>query len=170
MSWQVALEAASSPLRKGWFRKSWQGAGGDEKLTSRVVDLRHCELLNNLCQKPTPPLNLRFDEPGGAFVSRWLSICLQLRSWSWGPGMESCTRLPAGSLLLLLSMSLPLSVCLSWINKILKKKKKISWTRKLSWLFKVYRLGFWYQKTWEWINSSHNSSVGSRGRGVKPLL
>ena len=26
---------------------------------------------------------------------RWLSICLQLRSWSWGPGIKSCIRLPA---------------------------------------------------------------------------
>ena len=34
-----------------------------------------------------------------------------------GPGMESHTGLPAGSLLLPLPVLLPLSLCLSWINK-----------------------------------------------------
>ena len=50
-------------------------------------------------------------------------VCLWLRAWSRGPGVESHIRLPTGSLLLPLPMSLPLSLCLSWINKILKKKR-----------------------------------------------
>ena len=56
-------------------------------------------------------------EPGMA----QLSICLRLRLWSQGPGIESRIGLSAGSLLL----PLPLSVCYSWINKSnLKKEKK----------------------------------------------
>ena len=46
-----------------------------------------------------------------------MSICFWLiRSSSWGPGIESCIRLTAESLLLPLPMCLPLSVCLSGIN------------------------------------------------------
>ena len=51
------------------------------------------------------------------WVAQWLSICLQLSSWSQDPGIESCIRLPEGSLLLPLPISLPLFVCLSWINQ-----------------------------------------------------
>ena len=40
------------------------------------------------------------------------------------PGMESCTRLPAGSLLLPPPVSLLLSVSHEWINKIFGGKKK----------------------------------------------
>ena len=46
-------------------------------------------------------------------MAQWLSICLWFRLWSWGPGIKSCNRLPAGSLLLLLPVSLPLSLCVS---------------------------------------------------------
>ena len=56
-------------------------------------------------------------------MAQWLSICLWLRVWSRDPGIEFCIGLPAGRLLLPLPMSLPLSLFLSWINKILKKKK-----------------------------------------------
>ena len=59
-----------------------------------------------------------------AWVAQWLSICLWLRSWAWGPGIQSHIRFPKGSLLLPLPTSLPLSVRLSWINKIFKGKKK----------------------------------------------
>ena len=52
-----------------------------------------------------------------SWVAQWLSICFQLRAWSQGPGIEFCIRLPAESLLLPPPMSLPLSLCLSWINK-----------------------------------------------------
>ena len=41
-----------------------------------------------------------------------------------GSGIESFISILAGSLLLPLPMSLPLSVCLSWINKIFKRKDK----------------------------------------------
>ena len=51
----------------------------------------------------------------GTGVTQWLSVCLWLRSW--GPGIESHIRLHTGSLLLPLPVSLPLSVCLSRINK-----------------------------------------------------
>ena len=34
-------------------------------------------------------------------------VYLQLRSWSWASGIESCIRLPTGSLLLPVPMSLP---------------------------------------------------------------
>ena len=46
---------------------------------------------------------------GGSVVE----LCLWLRVWSWGPGIKSCIRLPAWSLLLLLPVSLPLSLCVS---------------------------------------------------------
>ena len=51
------------------------------------------------------------------WVAQRLSICLQPRAWSWSPGIESHVGLPAWSLL----FPLPLSVCLSWINKIFLK-------------------------------------------------
>ena len=41
----------------------------------------------------------------GAWVARWVSICLQLRSSPWGPGIESHIEFPTGSLLLPLPMS-----------------------------------------------------------------
>ena len=51
------------------------------------------------------------------WVAQWFSVCLQLRAWSWSPGIESHIGLPAWSLLLPLPVSLPLSISLSWINK-----------------------------------------------------
>ena len=60
--------------------------------------------------KNTP--GLEKERMGGTWVAQWLSICLLLRSWYQGPGIESHIRLPTGSLLLPLPMSLPLSVCL----------------------------------------------------------
>ena len=59
---------------------------------------------------------------GGSVVE-----CLQLRAWSRGPGIKSHIGFPPGILLLPLPMSLPLSVCLSHLNRQnLKKKKKKS--------------------------------------------
>ena len=53
----------------------------------------------------------------GAWVAQWLSVCLGLR-WSWGPGIKAPgIRLPGGSLLLSLPVSLPLSVCLSCLSQ-----------------------------------------------------
>ena len=52
-----------------------------------------------------------------------LSICLGLRWWPRGPGIGSHVGLATGSLLLPLPVSLPLSLCLPWINKSLKKKQ-----------------------------------------------
>ena len=69
----------------------------------------------------------------GTWIVQWLSICLWLRVWSWGAGTESCIRLP-GSLILPLPMSLPLSFCLSWINKSLKTKTKT---------MRIYVLSMW---------------------------
>ena len=55
-----------------------------------------------------------------AWVAQWLSVCLWLRAWSQGPGIESHIRLPTWSLLLPLLMSLPLSFSVfhEYINKI----------------------------------------------------
>ena len=65
---------------------------------------------------------------GDPWVAQQISGCL-LRpgAWSWSPGIESHIGLPEWSLLLPLPVSLPLSLslCLSWINKILKNNKKI---------------------------------------------
>ena len=52
---------------------------------------------------------------GDTWVAQWLSICLQLRAWSRGPGIKSHIGLTAGSLLLTLPMSLPL--CVFLMNK-----------------------------------------------------
>ena len=45
----------------------------------------------------------------GHWVAQWLSICLWLRVWPWGPEIESHIGLPAEGLLLPLPVSLPLS-------------------------------------------------------------
>ena len=52
---------------------------------------------------------------------QWLSVCLWLRWWSRGPGIESHIGLPAGILLLPLPMSLPLCMSHEYINKIFQK-------------------------------------------------
>ena len=52
-----------------------------------------------------------------------LSTCLWPRAWSWSPGIQSHIGVPAWSLFLPLPVSLPLSLCLSWINKQNLKKK-----------------------------------------------
>ena len=44
-------------------------------------------------------------------VAQRLSVCLPLRVGSWGPGIESCIGLPAGSLLLPQCVSASLCVC-----------------------------------------------------------
>ena len=62
----------------------------------------------------------RMGRLGGSVVS----VCLWLQVWSRVPGIESCLGFPAGSLLLPLPMSLPLSLYLSWINKILKQQQR----------------------------------------------
>ena len=48
----------------------------------------------------------------GTWVAQWLSVCLWLRWWSWGPGIKSHIGLPIRTLLFSLPMSLPLSVSL----------------------------------------------------------
>ena len=57
-------------------------------------------------------------------MAQQLSVYLRLRFQSRGPRIKSHVGLPAWSLLLPLPVSLPLSVYLSRINKILKKKKR----------------------------------------------
>ena len=54
---------------------------------------------------------------GNPWVAQRFSTCLRPREWSWSPGIEFRVRLPAWSLLLPLPVSLPLCVCLLWINK-----------------------------------------------------
>ena len=51
------------------------------------------------------------------WVAQWFSVCLWSRARSWGLGIESRVRLPTWGLLLPLPVSLPLSLCLSRINK-----------------------------------------------------
>ena len=53
----------------------------------------------------------------GHRVAQWLGAYLQLRAWPRGPGIESHVGLPARSLLLPLPESLPLSLCVSLMNK-----------------------------------------------------
>ena len=55
-------------------------------------------------------------------MAQRFGVCLWPRASSWSPGIESHIRLLAWSLLLPLPVSLPLYVCLSWINKIFFKK------------------------------------------------
>ena len=50
------------------------------------------------------------DAPWGTWVAQQLSLCLWLRSLSQDPGIESRIGLLAGSLLLPLPVSLPLSL------------------------------------------------------------
>ena len=50
----------------------------------------------------------------GGWGAQWLRICLWLRLWSQCLGIKSHFRLPRGSLLLPLPVSLPLSVCLMY--------------------------------------------------------
>ena len=73
------------------------------------------------------------------WVAQWLSICLWLRSWPQGPGIESCASgFPPGSLR---ESDFPsayvstLSVCVSHeLNKNLKTNKTYDWvTRVLHW-------------------------------------
>ena len=47
------------------------------------------------------------------WVAQWLNVCLWLRSCSQGPAIKSHIRLPTGSLLLPVPITLPLCVCLS---------------------------------------------------------
>ena len=62
--------------------------------------------------------HLRIMIVGGTWVAQSLSICLWLKSWSRGHGMESHIGLlqGAGFSLCLCLLSLPLSLGLSWIN------------------------------------------------------
>ena len=63
-------------------------------------------------------------------MAQCLSVCLWFRVWSWGPGIKFRIRVPAGSLLLPLPVSLPLSVCFSWVNKIfLKNPNNATWLK-----------------------------------------
>ena len=81
--------------------------------------------LNNQCMKAfQEKTTIRILQLWGTWVVQWLSVCLWLRLWSWGPGIESCIRLPAGSLLPFAYISAFLSVSHEWINKIFWKKKK----------------------------------------------
>ena len=63
---------------------------------------------------------------GGTWVAQQLSVCLWLRSWPQGPGIQSHIGLLAGSLLLLLTY-VSASLAVSLMNKynlFLKSKKR----------------------------------------------
>ena len=51
------------------------------------------------------------------WVAQRFGACLWPRARSWRPGIESHVGLPAWSLLLPLPVSLPLSLCVTIINK-----------------------------------------------------
>ena len=57
---------------------------------------------------------------GDFWVTQQLSVCLQLRAWSWSPGIESHIGLLQGTCFSL-CLCFYLYVCLSWKNKYLKK-------------------------------------------------
>ena len=69
-----------------------------------------CSFSSWVLQGPRPRISEQKWKSWEAWVAQWFSICLWLRSWSWGPVIKSCTRLPRGSMLLSLPMSLPLCV------------------------------------------------------------
>ena len=75
------------------------------------------------------PLRDSFWKSGVGGAPGWLSrlsVCPQLRSWSWGPGIETCVRLPAqwaGCLSLSTACALLSVFSLSHVNKIFKKKE-----------------------------------------------
>ena len=60
----------------------------------------------------------------GTWVAQWLCVCLWLRSWSWGPGIESCIRFPTRGLFFPVPMPLLLSLSVSLMNKQIKSFKK----------------------------------------------
>ena len=64
-----------------------------------------------ILQSTYPGCQVKKEHKGDDWVAQWLSVCLWLRSWSLGPGMESCIRFPAWSLLLPLPVSMPRSLC-----------------------------------------------------------
>ena len=63
-----------------------------------------------------PLLSLKKLFSTGTSVAQWLSVCLWLRSWSWGPGIESHIGFLKGACFSL-CLSLYFSLCLSWKNK-----------------------------------------------------
>ena len=84
---------------------------------SNIMSLEKLWLLTQNCN-PVPLFHLTFQfaikstDFRGTWMAQWLSLCLPLRSWSWSPVIKSHIRVPAGSLLLPLPVSLPLSVSL----------------------------------------------------------
>ena len=60
-------------------------------------------------------IHFRKNRARDTWVAQWFSVCLWLRAWSRGPGIESCIGRPAWSLLLPLPVFL--SFCMSLINK-----------------------------------------------------
>ena len=50
-------------------------------------------IIPNICCLLESPLKLPLLR--GTWVAQWVSVCLQLRSWSQGPRIETCIRLPA---------------------------------------------------------------------------
>ena len=96
----------------------WRRAEAPTTLSSYFWHSRSCRRGLHLTLIPTW-LQVRSKSSllGDPWVAQWFSACLWPRVWSWSPGIESHIRLPAWGLLLLLPVSLPLSLCLSWINK-----------------------------------------------------
>ena len=119
-----------SGIQTGWEEMTTQTIGARPKFRGPP---------EQMCGTWTHPYRIPWN--WGAWVTQWLSVCLRLRLWSWGPGIESHIRLPAGSLLLL-PMSLSLSMWLSWINKIFLKMWELTNSANISWLFTTLGIGY----------------------------
>ena len=111
-SWQISfpcscwLEGALCSLTCGPFHYSCLGVLPTWELTCPRMSPRNKSQIPALTQW----LGYTFwrkCQRRGIWVAQWLSVCLQLRSWSKDLEIKSYIRLPAGSLLLPLPMSLP---------------------------------------------------------------
>ena len=84
---------------------------GSLEMAEPESELMPLRLQINTSKRLLKPLN------GGTWRAQGLRICLQLRWWPPGPGIESHIGLPIGSLLLSLPGSPPLSFSVSLMNK-----------------------------------------------------
>ena len=86
-------------------------------------------------------------------VPGWLSVWVSAFGLGHDPGIELHIRLPTGSLILPLPMSLPLSVCLSWINKYDLKKNGV----------KIINTNIKHEKQEKQMICREVNSLGNRG-------
>ena len=86
----------------------------------------------------------------------------------WGSQIESLIRLPAEGLLLPLPISLPLTLCLSWINKIFRKKKRNTSYEAHIKLFFLNKMTICWVSGWlSWLSVCLQFRSWSQGPGIK---